>query len=318
MPSASPTCRDPDADSLPPGSLLESLTDAYRNFTPSPDFNFAHGRSTITQPTGMHTISRIVCQPRVCGVFNDTTTVMSHQGLVDGGANINITNDISILTDVQHTTPFQISVAVNNDTNVSSYCTHYGNLPLSRDDGQTLNIKCYYCPDAVETIISPTAVLASSTVFCKWTQLGFKDTSVPGYLKFSNATDNVSMTISLISRNGLYYCQTTAYVQDSSPLRPTAQKLYSGERPTPTTKARQIESELWLLRFGSPCESQLHHLPSCVTGTPTKFEWHPFLYIDFKEQAYARKQPVNKNSRTSPGMWQGILHGLGLYASFDC
>jgi len=219
---------------------------------------------------------------------------------VDGGANINITNDISILTDVQHTTPFQILVAVNKGANVSSYCTHYGMLPLSRDDGQILNVKCYYCPDAVETIISPTAVLASSTVFCKWTQHRFKDPSIPGYLKFSNATNNVSMTISLICKNGLYYCQTTAYVQDSTPLRPKVQKLYSRERPTPTTKARQTESELWLFWFGSPCESQLHHLPTCVTGTPTKFEWHPFRYIDFKEQAYARKQPVNKTSERLP------------------
>ena len=98
-------------------------------------------------------------------MLHDSTTITSQHRLVDGGANINITDDISNLTDVRAITPFQISVAVNKCNNVSSYCTHYGMLPLSRDDGQIFNVKCYYCPDVVETIISPTAVLASSTVF---------------------------------------------------------------------------------------------------------------------------------------------------------
>ena len=173
-------------------------------------------------------------------------------------------------------------------------------LPLTRDDGHSLHVNCYYCADAVETIISPTAVLASSTVFCQWTQIGYKDPTLPGSLKFSNATNNVSMTISLTCRNGLYYCQTDTYAQDITPVRTKTYKLYTGERPKPTTKARQIESELWLLRFGSPCESQLNTLPLRVTGLPSKFEWHPFRYIDFKEQAYARKQPVNKFAKRLP------------------
>ena len=56
---------------------------------------------------------------------------MSQQSLVDGGANINITNDITDLTDVQAITPFPISVAVNKDNNLSSSCTHVGMLPLN-------------------------------------------------------------------------------------------------------------------------------------------------------------------------------------------
>ena len=88
--------------------------------------------------------------------------------------------------------------------------------------------------------------------------------------------------------------------QDITPVRPKTNKLYTGERPKPTTKARQIESELWLLRFGSPCESQLNTLPLQVTGLPSKFEWHPFGYINFKKQAYAQKQPVNKFAKRLP------------------
>ncbi len=45
-----------------------------------------------------------------------------------------------------------------------------------------------------------------------------------------------------------------------------------------------------MLRFGSPGEHQLDVLPLHVVGTPPIFKYHPFYYIDFKEQAYIRKQ----------------------------
>jgi hypothetical protein len=64
----------------------------------------------------------------------------------------------------------------------------------------------------------------------------------------------------------------------------------------PTTKARQVESEVWALRFGSPGEHQLDVLPDHVDGTPSRFEYHPFRHIDFKEQAYIRKQPAGKTA----------------------
>jgi hypothetical protein len=109
------------------------------------------------------------------------------------------------------------------------------------------------------------------------------------------------MTISLTCRNGLYYCHTDTYAPDHTPTRTKLNKVYSGDpRPTPTTKARQTKFELWLLRFGSPCKSQLRNLPSCETGTPPKFKWHPFRFVDFKEQAYTRKQPVSKLAECLP------------------
>jgi hypothetical protein len=55
------------------------------------------------------------------------------------------------------------------------------------------------------------------------------------------------MTISLTCRNGLYYCQTDTYIQGTTPTQPYINKLYIGDCPKPTTKAKQIESELWLL-----------------------------------------------------------------------
>jgi hypothetical protein len=45
-----------------------------------------------------------------------------------------------------------------------------------------------------------------------------------------------------------------------------------------------------MLRFGLPDEHQLNVLPQHVIGTPSSFEYHPFRHIDFREQAYIRKQ----------------------------
>jgi hypothetical protein len=44
---------------------------------------------------------------------------------------------------------------------------------------------------------------------------------------------------------------------------------------------------LWL---GSPGESQLDMLPGNVTKIPSVFEYHPFRFLDFKEQARIKKQ----------------------------
>jgi hypothetical protein len=64
----------------------------------------------------------------------------------------------------------------------------------------------------------------------------------------------------------------------------------------PTSKARQVESEVWALRFGSPGKQQLDVLPHHVIGTPPVFEYHPFHSFDFKEQAYIQKQVAQRTA----------------------
>jgi hypothetical protein len=64
----------------------------------------------------------------------------------------------------------------------------------------------------------------------------------------------------------------------------------------PTTKARQLESEVWLLRLGSPGVDQLDVLPQLTTGLPPVFDHHPFRFVDFKEQAQIRKQAAQRSA----------------------
>jgi hypothetical protein len=52
-----------------------------------------------------------------------------------------------------------------------------------------------------------------------------------------------------------------------------------------------------MLHFGSPSKHQLEFLPQNVLGTPAVFEYHPFHFIDFKEQAYICKQAAQRTAK---------------------
>ena len=57
---------------------------------------------------------------------------------------------------------------------------------------------------------------------------------------------------------------------------------------------------MWLTRLGSLGEGQLDLLPGHVIGTPPVFEYHPFHLINFKEQAYIRKQAAQHVAERIP------------------
>ena len=77
-------------------------------------------------------------------------------------------------------------------------------------------------------------------------------------------------------------------------------KSRSHEWFIPASKAKQVESEVWLLCLGSTGVHQLDMLPGRVTGIPSDFKYHPFHYIDHKEQASIKKRPAQSSAvRTS-------------------
>ena len=224
---------------------------------------------------------------------------------MDAGANICLTGDLEILADVVDIPPLPITVALNgNGSSVDDCCTKRGFIPLALSDGTIHWQLCYYSANAVETIISPQAILNSSDVFASWTMTGYKDTR-PGAIRFDSHDGFLNMIINLVYRDGLYYCPTDVFTLGTRPLLPECATLPTFPVPTvnrvvtpptppilrrssrfaPTSKARQLESEVWLLRLGSPGITQLDVLPQNVTGLPTTFDYHPFRFVDFKEQA---------------------------------
>ena len=251
--------------------------------------------------------------------------------LMDAGANICLTGDLNLLVDVVEIPPLPISVAVQGDSpSPDECCTKRGYLPLQLSDGST---HCFYCKNAMETIISPQAILENSAVIYSWTQTGFKH-GRPGQIRFDSHDGLLTMKLTLEFHDGLYYCPTDVFTVDIAPVRrPAINRTYSNpetvvhhplvhfsipapkmahisEAPTathvstpilhnttrcpsrysPTSKSKQDESEVWLLRLGSPGVTQLDILP------PSVFEYHPFRFIDFKQQARIRKQAAQRSA----------------------
>jgi hypothetical protein len=107
--------------------------------------------------------------------------------MIDSGSNICVTGNLGLLLDVVDVKPFKILVALEGEPSSFNDCiTKRGLLPFSLSDGTTYYQTCFYCTNMVETIILPSAILASSDVFVQWTQEGFKDPTVPGCIKFSS------------------------------------------------------------------------------------------------------------------------------------
>jgi hypothetical protein len=258
-------------------------------------------------------VTHVICEPRVCGLHGDPKSTVTLRGepLVDGGSNICVTGDLGILVDVVDIAPISISIAIEGEpTSINDCITKQGLLPLLLTDGTSYYQPCFYCANLVETIISPSAILASSDTFVLWQQLGYKDPTIPGSVRFSSHDGLASMTFDLQCRGGLYYCDSDVFTVDRAPIHVRCNRTAvtpnreSHRRPapkyTPTTRARQVELEVWALRFGSPREHQLDVLPQHVVGLPPVLEYHPFRNIDFKEWAYIRKQPAGTTAERIP------------------
>ncbi len=152
----------------------------------------------------------------------------------------------------------------------------------------------------METIVSPQAILGASDVLVCWTQTGHKG-GTPGKVWFERESCLLSFRITLENRDGLYYCPSDVFTVEDDPSRGSSRKICQTivEPPpiqrrhksyAPVSLDRVTESKLWMLRLGSPGEDQLDLLPGNVTGIPNKFEYHPFRYIDWKEEARVQRQ----------------------------
>jgi hypothetical protein len=282
----------PDHDNPPPppyGSLFDEF---YPPPSPAHTPYDLHLTNTLDGAiVDANSVEHVVCAPRVCGLHGDLTSrvrICPDTGkpdkMVDGGSNVCVTGDLRLLLDVVDINPIQISVALAGTPAFFDDCiTKRGLLPLTMTDGSCYYQVCYYCANLVKTIISPLALLATSNVFVQWQQIGYKDPTVPGSLHFMSHNRLASMHFSLQCRDGLYYYDTDIYTIDKSPVHvhcrramvnpPT--KAPQPHRPAskfqPTLRARQVESEVWALRFGSPGKGQLDVLPKHVNGIPPLF-----------------------------------------------
>ena len=149
----------------------------------------------------MYSITQVVGSPQLFGLRDDSWSYVlvwkTSSSLIDGGANICLTGDLDMMVNVVDIPPLPISMAVNRDAPaLDNPYTRQGYLPWTLSDGSTHWQLRFYCKNAVETIISPQAILASSEVFASWTQTGFKDGCL-GQIRFDSHDGLVTMKMDL-------------------------------------------------------------------------------------------------------------------------
>ena len=228
------------------------LTDSPRGPRP---FGSVHRVTSNPRVLGFHGGARSYARINLTALAKSATT----GSLIDGGANICITGDLNSLFDVVAIPPLSISVAVEGDSSIDDCCTARGMTLLQLDDGSIYWQVCYFCKNAVETIISPQAIVDSSDVFQSWHQTGYRnDVSTPGCIRFDSHDGLLTMSMSLVLHDGLHYCPTNVFAVDTLPalryspavrrvvgseslpgLPPVPRKTRSHERFLPVSKAKQ-------------------------------------------------------------------------------
>jgi hypothetical protein len=259
VPDLPPTEPPPTYPAFPAGSIIDHIfnnptqpcsparpfefpCDPTSSSVPSPTYK-THGPSILrlaelpSFPLVMDSITQVVGSPRVFGLRSNGSLYVQVKrtacSLIDGGANICLTGNLNLLVDVVDIKPLPISVAVGGeDTAVDNSCTQQGYLPLTLSDGSTHWQLCFYCKNAIETIISPQAILANSDVFASWMQTGFKD-GRPGQISFDSHDGLATMRLDLDCWDGLYYCPTDVFTVDKYPVRRPAITCSLRHHPLP-------------------------------------------------------------------------------------
>jgi hypothetical protein len=157
--------------------------------------------------------------------------------------------------------------------------------------------------NALETIISPDAILQLSNILTHWQQEGHRNGS-PGTICFTSDSGLYSIKLTLEKCDGLYYCPTDVFAIAPDPSCPDVPRIHHmaassppelpnvkrGRPYQPVSCSKLAESETWMLCLGSPGKDQLDLLPGNITGVPSGFQYHPFWFLDWKEEAWIQKQ----------------------------
>ena len=213
------------------------------------------------------------------------------------------------------------------------HCTAMGYFPWCSDAGEILHVKCYFCQEVAETILSPTDIVSNHIKdFKAWGQHCDMDTKTGWIKMYPRATNLTPLVYTLYNLNNLWYNNSNNHREDYiSPW--TQPKIHRLTAPA--------QYELYHQRLGHPGErimsiAHLHieHLPplrgnpfyKCASCVHAKLRrrHHQSLHNDNKEKALT---PIAQNPIPTPNMEQthcgqrysmdfGFMKGSG-YSSID-
>jgi hypothetical protein len=245
-PPAEPPPSPPDPDhydiphsDIPPGSVLDNIMRGPNcSWSPTTPFEFPFYTCLALRPTSpaipgstydnplpfplpSASVFWVVVTPWVFGIKGNSRSTIQIKStdwsLMDAGTNICLMGDLSILADAVDIPPLPITVALNgNSTSLDDCCPKKDYIPLTLSNGTIHWQLCYYSANAVETIISPQAILGSSDLFASWAMTGYKDNR-PGAIFFDSHNGCIRMSIQLVCHDGLYYCLTNVFTLGHCP-----------------------------------------------------------------------------------------------------
>jgi len=223
---------------------------------------------------------------------------------IDGGANRSITNDKNNLLNFKNIKTYYMSSA-NDENDIK--CTGIGYLTWRADHGDTILIRCFYSPQAVDTIISPSdIVLNHISTYHTWTHHADM-VSGKGHIAFANNTTKHSITFPLTEHNGLWYsnitdCADYQSLLDDQPYKPMIKRVTSAGM-----------YELIHARLGHPGERIMSTLHLHVDGT-TKLTKPPFhkcktcMMVKATRRALTQTQHYGPSTQKQHMQDQPMLH----------
>jgi hypothetical protein len=166
--------------------------------------------------------------------------------LADGGANISVTNNQTLLVDVIEINPIPLGMAVSNKS-TSLLCTHIGSLSMPLLDSSINYQPFLVCLDAMNTILSQEHIINNNHKFAHWCQEGSKmglgnSRPNPGCLSLYGHNSNLLVLLQLTKNQGLYYCLNTTFLPNSSHHSSTAHKVSTIVEPCHDTKRYPLKS----------------------------------------------------------------------------
>jgi hypothetical protein len=243
---------------------IEDVSDAIESMNLEKDSTLEIRHNAIHQVTTYNVVAGLGTYGRAM-----VLTKVEKGGMADTGANCSMTANWNALKNVKKLDqPILVGVAVTDDGSLrqTAECTHIGDYPIECDDGSVVYTKCFYNPNASDTIISPQAIIDASHEYHTWEQVG-RRMGQPGQLRFLGHQS--TKTITLHQNNGLYFCNSNVFnvldgnecaVPESERLlnvqvnqckvNKSSRKPWKTAQYNPTSKAKILESETWYLQLG--------------------------------------------------------------------
>ena len=186
----------------------------------------------------------------------DTKAITDHRIQSDTGANANITPDLSLLEDIQWIEPVQCKSA-KRDAQIEVQAI--GKYTIR---GTPLRINMYFCPEADNTIISPTAIVRqNANQFVGYQKLLRLDKN-SGHIRLIPREGHSEIQIPIYTDNDLcYHRHTHTFIEPEkwggAPTCPTINRLSDAAK-----------WELWHQRLVHPGTRVMEQQHQCSDGVP--------------------------------------------------